>query len=472
MFQIDSDAILAGLCAFRVAAGDHPAFFPGGTRLGAASCYLAAGYFHLFGPGRVGLALTALTWSALYLTFTLLFLQVVLGRKYACLGFLFAAVPSEQFMTVTYAPWGYGEIMASCAATLWLAALWRKEGKVWQRSCFGLSIGLGLWFSLQTLMIALPAIAWVALKRRRAMFGESFPAVLAAIAGAAPFIIANAANGFASLTANWASRPAGSLAAAWENFLWLLSSPLPKLLFHGFSAWGSPSTILLAAYVVIAAGFFVALYRRAAGDPTVPGDAVQLLAFAVAACLLIFVFSQAGSMRGWTVRYIAPLYAVVPVFCAIGVERVWRWSRALAVACVAALIVSNLLLYSLPGSSQRADLTAALQDDAQLRRLLAERGIQMVYGDYFWVYHLNFDSHERIAGIPWYAPADYFGYGSALAQTPVRWAAIGGLTEVLDWARGVGARGVMTTDGEFWVFIADRPAYAARLLAELRSLPP
>ena len=24
----------------------------------------------------------------------------------------------------------------------------------------------------------------------------------------------------------------------------------------------------------------------------------------------------------------------------------------------------------------------------------------MVYGDYFWVYDLNFDSHERIAGIP------------------------------------------------------------------------
>ena len=98
-FQIDSDAVLSGLCAFRIANGDFPIFFPGGTRLGAASCYVAAGYFHLFGPGRVGLALTGLTWGALYLGFTLLFLQAMLGRKRACLAFLFAVVPSEQFMT-------------------------------------------------------------------------------------------------------------------------------------------------------------------------------------------------------------------------------------------------------------------------------------------------------------------------------------------------------------------------------------
>ena len=93
MFQIDSDAVLSGLCAFRVAAGEHPLFFPGGTRLGAASCYLSAGYFHLFGQGRVALDLTSLTWGALYLIFTLLFLRAVLGNKLACVAFVFAVFP-------------------------------------------------------------------------------------------------------------------------------------------------------------------------------------------------------------------------------------------------------------------------------------------------------------------------------------------------------------------------------------------
>ncbi len=161
-FQIDSDGTLAGLCAFRVAAGQHPFFFPGGTRLSAASCYVAAGYFHLLGTGRVGLALTGLTWGVLYLAFMLLFLRALLGPKLACLGMLFAALPSEQFMTVSYVPWGYGEILASCAATLWLGTRWRETGAPWARLAFGFSAGLGIWFSVETLMIVLPAVIWIA----------------------------------------------------------------------------------------------------------------------------------------------------------------------------------------------------------------------------------------------------------------------------------------------------------------------
>ena len=127
--------------------------------------------------------------NVLFLVFMLLFLRAALGPKSACVAFLFAIVPSEQFMTVTYPPWGYGEIMASCAATLWLATLWRREGLLWQRLCFGLSAGIGLWFSLQTLMVVLPAIAWIAVGRRRMTLKESIPALAAAVVGALPLIV-------------------------------------------------------------------------------------------------------------------------------------------------------------------------------------------------------------------------------------------------------------------------------------------
>ena len=165
-------------------------------------------------------------------------------------------------MTVSYAPWAYGEIMASCAATLWLAALWRNQGAFWQRLCFGLSVGIGLWFSLQTLMIALPAVVWIALRRRGAMPGESLAAVFGAIAGATPFLAGNVSHGYPSLMANWASRPVASLPQAWDNFVWLISYMLPKLLFRS-SGWWSETTLLIAAYAVAAAGFALALRRNA-----------------------------------------------------------------------------------------------------------------------------------------------------------------------------------------------------------------
>ena len=470
MYQFDSDAVLSGLCAFRVAEGHLPAFFPGGSRLSAASCYVAATYFHFLGPGRVGLALTGLTWSTLYLIFTLLFLRATLAPRLACVAYLFAVVPAEQFMTVTYAPWAYGEIMASCAATLWLAARWRNDGALWQRVVFGFSVGLGLWFSLETLMIALPAIVWIALKRRNRMINEAIEAVPAAIVGALPLIIGNVTSGFPTLTQNWASRPVANAAQFFDNFAWVLSYELPNLLFRS-SGWWSETTLFIAAYAIVAIGFAIA-FRRNSRDPSSPNDVrevAQLLAFALAATVLIFSLAQAGSVRGWTDRYVAPFYVVVPLFLGIGVAALWRWSRVLAVVCVGALLVPNLLLYGLPGSPLRAELTTELRDDDRLRALLAQDDVRMVYGNYVWVYHLNFDTHTRVAAIPFMGP-DYLSYGAGLGTAPVRWAAIGNLGEVHKEARVAGAHGLITRDGPLYVFIADRAApNAALLLAQLRG---
>jgi hypothetical protein len=475
MFQIDSDAVLSGLCAFRVADGQYPVFFPGGTRLSAASCYVAAGYFHLFGAGRIGLALTGLTWGALYLLFTLLFLQVMLGRKVACLAFLFAIVPSEQFMTVTYAPWAYGEIMASCAATLWLAALWRNKGALWQQLLFGFSVGLGIWFSIETLMIALPTVAWIAIARRRLMIAEALPAVLGAILGAMPFFLWNATHGFPSLTQNWASQPASSIAQAWDNFVWLSAYMLPKLLFRS-PAWWSEATFVMVAFGVVAVGFAMALRRNARdrGRPYDARDIGILLLLVLITCMSIFSCSLAGSGRGWNVRYIAPLYVVVPLFCGLGIEALWSWSRALSLATIAALLVPNLLLYGLPGSSLRGDLTTELLNYRRTLEVLERHHTQMVYGEYFWVYHFNFDSHEQIVGVPSAPVVDYYGYGGRLGTSAVRWALLGGLDEVQRLAAGVRARGLLVRDGDLWLFIAKRPApNAADLLAALRAqLPP
>ncbi len=465
MFQIDSDAVLAGLCAFRIAAGHVPAFFPGGTRLSAASCYVAAGYFHLLGPGRVGLALTGLTWATLYLIFSLLFLRATLGPKMACLAFIFAAFPSEQFMTVTYAPWGYGEIMASCAATLWLASRWRSDGALWHRLCFGFSVGIGIWFSLQTLMIAVPAVVWIASKRRAHVAGEALPAFVAAVVGAAPFWLSNLANNFASLNANWASRPAPGIAQVFDNLRWLLTYMLPKLLFRS-SGWWSETTVLMVAYAIIAVGFIFALRRNgsAAERNDATRDLAVLLSLVFASCVLFFSLSNAGSLRGWTVRYIAPLYIVVPLFCAIGLKELWRRTKLASVVVVFALLIPNLLLYGLPGSPQRAGLTVELSNDERIRGVLSEHHVQLVYGDYFWVYHLNFDTRERVAAVPSVPVFDYFEYGNRFGTSPVRWALLGGLDEVRRLAKAQGASGELVPDGDLWLLISKRAAPNAAAL--------
>jgi hypothetical protein len=473
MYQFDSDAVLSGLCAFRIAGGHLTAFFPGGTRLSAASCYVAAAWFHLLGPDRVGLALTGLTWSTFYLVFTLLFLRSTLSAGLACVAYVFAVFPSEQFMTVTYAPWAYGEIMASCAATLWLAARWRNDGALWQRLGFGFSVGIGLWFSLETLMITLPAVAWIALKRGNRIINESVEVLPAVIVGAVPLLLGNAASGFATFTQNWASRPVPNAMQFFSNFAWVLSYNLPNLLFRS-SGWCSETTVLMAAYAVAGIGFTIAVHRHR-GDRSSENDArkvAQLLALAFAATVLIFSLANAGSVRGWTDRYVAPFYVVVPLFLGIGVAALWAGSRITAVICAAALLIPNLLLYGLPGTALRSQLTSELRNDERLRELLARRNVRLVYGSYVWAYHLNFDTHTRIAAVSRFAGDDYLNYGMALGTMPVRWAGIGNLDEIHTWARASQAHGSITMDGPLYVFIADHPApNAAQLLTQLRSAP-
>jgi hypothetical protein len=471
MFQIDPDAVVAGICAFRIEHGQYPIFFPGGNRLGAASCYLTAAYFHLLGPGRTGLALTGLTWGVLYLVFMLLFLRACLGPKSGCIAFLFAIVPPEQFMTVTYPPWGYGEIMASCAATLWLATLWRREGLLWQRVCFGLSVGIGLWFSFQTLMIVLPAIVWIASRRRASMLKESGPSIVAAVAGALPLVLANVSHGFPTFTQNWAVRAAPSMVIARDDFVWVIGSLIPHLLFRA-SGWWSETTVLVIAYSIVAVGFALSL-RRTVSNPTQPcspRNLGMLLLLVLVATIGIFSASQAGTVRGWTVRYVAPLYVVVPIFLGVGIEGLWSAARALAIITAAALLIPNLLYYGLPGSQLRSQLTAQLSDYMRLERALILHKVQLVYGDYTWVYDLNFDTHERVTAVPKVPTADCFDYGGKLTHSPVRWAAVGSYDEVEREAKVVGASGIPQQYGQLWLLIADYPSPdAAGLLTALRA---
>jgi hypothetical protein len=469
MFQLDSDAVIAGLCAFRVMEGHYQIFLPGGIRIGAGSCYVMAAYSYVVGANHLALALTGLTWGALYLVFSGLFLHATLGRRLAPIAYLFAVVPSEQFMTVTYAPWGYGEIMAVCAATLWLATVWRNRGTVLVRFFCGFSIGVGIWCSLQTLMITIPAIAWIALKRRRALVGESLIALPGVVMGTLPFLIANVATGFPALTQNSYSQTVSSLSQAVANFIWLMTNVGPKLLFR-FPAWPD-WLILLVAFAFVVLGLSVALRR---GIPDLISenqlkDAIQLVTITVISCVLIFSFSEAGTIRGWTVRYIAPLYVIAPIWYGLGIAGLWRRSRALTVLTVAALLIPNLLAYGLPGSALRSQLTNELADDLRLRDLLSADHVRMVYGDYLWVYHLNFDSQERIAGVPYQEAYDYYRYGDRLGTSSVKWALLGGLDEVLAWSRKVKARGTLSKSGDLWVFISNVPSpNAAALISALR----
>jgi len=473
-FPADADGAVTGLCGLQVLDGDLLVFSPDGTRHSAIRCYLAAGFFALVGSGRAGLALTGLTFEALFLLFMLLFLRTVLDPRRACLAMLFVVVPPVQVLIASYVPWGYGEVMAVGAAILLLAALWRRAPTMWISFGFGLAAGLGLWFSLQTLMVSAPAGLWIAFRRRAAMMSEMGPALLGAIIGFLPWLAYNFTQGFPSLTQNFATRPAASLAQVWDNVLYLLAYNLPLLLANGSSHhWGLANTALILAYGLVALGVLLALRASATplGEGEDVGSAVVLGVLVIGFSLLLCVVSEPGSVRGWTVRYIGPLYLVLPLLMAIGLWRLWQTGRALAALPLILLIGLNLSFYSLPGSASREALTAELAQHERLRQRLTQAGIEAVVGDFWLTYHLNFDSRRELVAVPFQRHSDYFTVWRSLPEKGVRWGMIArSEDELRERAGRIGARGSIADFEQLKLFLPDPPASALATPDLLRAL--
>ncbi len=233
-YQADADGILAGLCAIQVMHGSHPVFFPGGYRLGAQSCYVTATAFSLFGISRQSLALTGILFSSMFVVFMYLYLREAFGPRASIAGLAMAAFPPLQLLINTYVAWAYGEILMYCASTLWLATFLerRRPRTVWFL-IFGLSVGLALWCSIQSLMIALPVISWLLIRRVLNSITKIAWAVVGVLLGSSPVWIFLLRGGYSRMFGDAAIRTASTTAQIISNTSYLFSTVLPWLLAEG-----------------------------------------------------------------------------------------------------------------------------------------------------------------------------------------------------------------------------------------------
>ena len=194
---------------------------------------------------------------------------------------------------------------------------------LWQRLCFGFSVGVGLWFSTGVLH---DCVARDRMDRAKATQRDGYRSHSGFFRRGYrcdAILVGNIGHGFPSLSQNWASKPASSIGQGVEYFVWLGTYMLPKLLFRS-SGWWSETTVLIVAYALVAVGFVIAMRRNLynSGGSSSPRDAGLLLLLVLAACMLIFSASQAGTGRGWTVRKISrPSTSWYRFFVASGLKR-------------------------------------------------------------------------------------------------------------------------------------------------------
>ena len=448
----DSDAVLAGLCAMEIMDGNLPVFFPGGTRLSAQSCYVTAFFFKVFGVSRLALTYTSLLFSGLFNLFMYLFFREALGGRLAVLALFLIVLPPLGVLLVTYPPWGYGEIFMNCAGALWLGTLFtRKDSGKWVAFFYGLFVGLALWSSLQSLMILIPQWAWLLYEKKAKPIAGILWAMAGSILGFAPWLLFAAFNGIASMFGGPYLRPSG-----WElvsaNLRYMIGYNIPMLLFNRnavqlslFSRQGLQAFL----YGLLTLWYVVFLLKPIANLEAL-GRAMKTYRYRLALmCTLIIVmvmvlysFSGAGAIRGWTVRYIALIYLALATAWAMGAFVLTSGFRKVVwgVALTAGFL--NIPDYPIFHHPKREALKAATIRDQRLLNELKENDIEAVVGNYWRVYSLNFNSRQRIAGIPICPGFDYLGYSDRLKGRKVRWALIADRKSTLmAWAEKAGLKG-------------------------------
>jgi hypothetical protein len=160
----NSDEGTMGLMARHIAyLGEHPIVFYGQNYMGALEAYIAAVFFHLFGPSLFTLRLSVIFLTAFFFLSMYLLTSALYTKKLALVTLIVLSLGSSYLFTrqiITTGGSAETLLFGSLAFLLsfWLALSYDKylpPRKRWLRflayGCWGLVVGLGLWSDLVVL---------------------------------------------------------------------------------------------------------------------------------------------------------------------------------------------------------------------------------------------------------------------------------------------------------------------------------
>jgi len=455
MAGVDSDQAVAGIMARHVLRGERPIFFYGQSYNGALEAYLTAAAFRLFGQDDLTLRLAHTLCSVALVAQLYGLARRLYGPRVAVATGLWLAVPAPMLVWWGAAAGASYIEAAVLGAGLFLVATrrwWLGRPRRYDLPALGLLAGLGVWvhpmiaYYLVALAVAALPLAWRGRARLpRALARQAPPAMAAFVVGAAPWLdyaLRHRGAGVAMLAGRAAP-------VALPDVLWrLLTQALPVLIggAHLAGPAGQFARYIGDHPVPYALSLVAIAYLTARSILSPRGLPAQARAWlrgrpltdAPLAALLLAVFALYLASRykslAWTTRdprYLLPLYTCAPYLmaCALGQspvagrqspvgtashagtdERTGPTQRGLsthartllaagdrrlataALAIALAVNVYGAAHYGEPPSSAFADVRP-------LAKMLVARGDTAVYGDYWVVWRLAFESGERLTPV-------------------------------------------------------------------------
>lgn len=479
----EADSTTTGFGAWEILSGDPRIFVSTGYRNGALASYLAAAASLLVGPGRPALALEVLAVGVLQIFSWWLALLELTGwsaREPGSARLLaFVAVPSPALLYWgIYFPTGYPEQILAAILVLWSGArFWRRGGR---RGLFAFAFasGFAFWMSMLTFTVTIPLFVWLIWRRRAELLTIGGVAILTggAVLGALPWLLFNLRYGWVSLKSNWAVRPAQGWEALAANSRRLFGEVIPSL-FAATSQAGPPppSTLekLLGWVALVLGGLAIALLGRASyrsrrcreRPRSAPVELLPLAALAAGIAVttvLLFIFSAAATVPGNIVRYVMPAFLVWPLVVALAWEVAAPLGRRALELLALILLAGYAAAVPWPWSAERLAWREALEVEHQMIERLEASGIDTVFGSFWEVYPLIFESGGRLSGSTLEPDCDFHRFEDRLPEGSCRWALVARPRVAAKLREASGLRGPLLrfADGR-WLFLPEVPADSA-----------
>lgn len=421
-FVIESDEAIVGLMAKHIAEGaSWPVFFYGQDYLGSLEAIVAAGVFSAFGDSTMALKSVPWFFSVLFIVVTYFLAKEVGSRRTALFAALFTAIPP-----LALAEWGvkarggFIELLVIGSFSFYLAVKILKAKKISLSLVgeLGLVLGLGWWinnqiiFYLLTIALFLGVYAWLREGLLKSL-GYTLICAGAFIIGSAPFWYANFVStprfsSFCTLFGGTVSAVRGVeqesfIEIFWSHLVGFFAEALPIILgarpfWSDLDLYTGASLLTFIVYGLLLAYLCWKVVK--AEDLSFKLVFGMLLAFPAAVGI---IFS--ASSFGWlskAPRYLLPLYSVIPLITALGVNALWRRGRGIigfvAVIGILALNLSSGYFNSAAQlgqpfvyKGQRVE-----RDQGPLYKWLANHNYRHILTNYWIGYRTAFETHEKV----------------------------------------------------------------------------
>jgi hypothetical protein len=422
---LDADEAVVGLMARHILDGEFPMFYWGQIHGGPHEPLLTAGLFQLFGSSTLVLKIAALLLSAAACILVWRVGKRTVGEPAATVAALMFWVWPAAFVWWSVKSRGFYHAALVIGLGILLLVLRlekrdtappraegpihtappraegpihtappRAEGPIhsgWDMALLGALVATGFWATPQTVLISVPALLWLVV-RRLSVLKIAPVGIAGAIAGAFPWWVHNLENDWIAFKASSAS----------------LAMPAYRDHLHGFFETGLPGSLGLKLadgsrwiagsfgkvwYAVLLALFVLALVK-------LRGRTTLLLTVALA-----YPFLFALSPFSWFVAHPRYLYFLGPILALLiarGLAAL-RWP-----VLVAGLVVAMTLTTSAFATMHAdgvffpsAEGVLIPRDLDPLFDYMTANGIEHVYADYWLSYVVGFESDERIIATPY-----------------------------------------------------------------------